>query len=210
MCPGEKNTSFNFLLQIAYSKLKQSLKYGGLLANRQIHVVFGTNIYCCGTALGSQPVFVGDHRSTLLGTLTAYFMFTRIAVGLIWVPLLLIPEDLSWFLKVNSYLPTSLWTYLFFFFQQSRLTIEVFTWGHLCWSLTCELSWYAFHTGLLGRQVLTSVIWSETSINSFYLLSWCHSKFFVICTIQLGRFAAPPKPCFILSSTFWYTLIFWS
>lgn len=61
-----------FLLQIAYSKLKQCLKYGCLLSNRQI-LIFGTNSYCCVTALGSQPVSVGDHRSILLGTLLLTF-----------------------------------------------------------------------------------------------------------------------------------------
>lgn len=111
LCPWEKNATFNFfLLQIAYLKLKPSPKYCGVFAIRQIHVIFGTNCYCCVTTLGSQPVFVGDHRSSLLGTLDAYLMFSWIAVGLIWVPLQLIAEDLSWFLNVNPYLPTSLWT----------------------------------------------------------------------------------------------------
>lgn len=137
--PMKEECYFYFvLLQIAYSKIKQCLKYGCLLSNRQI-LIFSTDSYCRMTALGSQPVSVGDHRFILLRTLLLYFLFTRIAGGFIWIPLFLIAEDLSWFLKVNSY-------------------------------LACELSWYSFHTGLLGRQMLYSVIWSETSINSFYLL----------------------------------------
>lgn len=127
------------------------------------------------TVVWQQTLSLCDHRCSLLGTVAAYFMFTRIAVGLIWVTLLRIVEDLSWFLKVNPYLPTSLWLYLLLFWQQSSLAIEVFTWCSLRWSLTCELSWYAFHTGLLGANfsanvAVTSVILSETSINSFYLL----------------------------------------
>lgn len=52
------------------------------------------------------------------------------------------------------------------------------------------------------------MVWSESSINSFYFLFQVSQiQNFSLCSIQLGRFATLQKLCFILSNTFWYILL---